>query len=242
MDASHQSAVLQEAKKLATILSGIWGADRYYRFLSYALKWIGRETMHAKASINEFAGYELAKKKSPSDTAIGIAKLGGAISSGRYILRFWGVLDSAIALCDNPHRQTDLNASIIHDTQAALMLVYHLLEHTAWIGFVAPELVTSKTANKMSRLSCVVWLLWIVIEAVRLYRTNSDCFSTALSQSKAECKRRRRVQFTAMKLLCDFIMAATWSFPNVITTSERTMYLCGVVGAVLPAYLQWKDA
>ena len=94
-----------------------------------------------------------------------LRKLYNELSMARYILRFYGMLQSlegyrsgswAGGSWDNP-----LIAKIAKYIMAGSMLVYYPLEHVAYAGWQMPKLV-KVNANKISAISCCFWTAYIV--------------------------------------------------------------------------------
>jgi len=94
-----------------------------------------------------------------------LRKLYNELSMARYILRFYGMLQSlegyrsgswAGGSWDNP-----LIAKISKYIMAGSMLAYYPLEHVAYAGWQMPKLV-KVNANKISAISCCFWTAYIV--------------------------------------------------------------------------------
>jgi len=94
-----------------------------------------------------------------------LRKLYNELSMARYILRFYGMLQSlegyrsgswAGGSWDNP-----LIGKIAKYVMAGSMLVYYPLEHVAYAGWQMPKLV-KVNANKISAISCCFWTAYIV--------------------------------------------------------------------------------
>jgi hypothetical protein len=94
-----------------------------------------------------------------------LRKLYNELSMARYVLRFYGMLQSlegyrsgswAGGSWDNP-----LIAKIAKYIMAGSMLAYYPLEHVAYAGWQMPKLV-KVNANKISAISCCFWTAYIV--------------------------------------------------------------------------------
>ena len=104
-------------------------------------------------------------KSSNINISPSLRKLYNELSMARYILRFYGMLQSlegyrsgswAGGSWDNP-----LIAKIAKYIMAGSMLVYYPLEHVAYAGWQMPKLV-KVNANKISAISCCFWTAYIV--------------------------------------------------------------------------------
>lgn len=162
------------------------------------------------------------------------------------MLRFWGSLDTAISLWDNPHRGHNSLQATLADIQGALMMMYYALEHYAWTGFVAPELVRPERANRASRLSCIAWLAWIVVELFKLHRRLQELHTAkqSIEQKAREPNLDQQVfhaRLTTVKQAGDLLLALHWSAPEFFPLSERAIALLGVSGAVLSGIVHWQN-
>ena len=94
-----------------------------------------------------------------------LRKLYNEVSMTRYVLRFYGFLQSlegyrsgswAGGTWDNP-----LIAKVAKYAMAGSMLLYYPLEHVAYAGWQMPKLA-KVNANKVSAISCVFWTTYII--------------------------------------------------------------------------------
>ena len=109
--------------------------------------------------------YATTKSSNVNNISPSLRKLYNELSMARYILRFYGMLQSlegyrsgswAGGTWDNP-----LIAKIAKYIMAGSMLAYYPLEHVAYAGWQMPKLV-KVNANKISSISCCFWTAYIV--------------------------------------------------------------------------------
>ena len=109
--------------------------------------------------------YATTKSNNVNNISPSLRKLYNELSMARYILRFYGMLQSlegyrsgswAGGTWDNP-----LIAKIAKYIMAGSMLAYYPLEHVAYAGWQMPKLV-KVNANKISAISCCFWTAYIV--------------------------------------------------------------------------------
>jgi hypothetical protein len=102
-----------------------------------------------------------------------VKKVGSQIGGARYVLRLWGTLEAALDLVESLRElrsgaakwDTDM---AVRQAQAISMIIYHPLEHIAWVNELAPGLLSDALAGRLERWSCGAWFVWCVLVLAQL--------------------------------------------------------------------------
>mmetsp|Transcript_1647 Transcript_1647/g.4149 ORF Transcript_1647/g.4149 Transcript_1647/m.4149 type:complete len:221 (+) Transcript_1647:2-664(+) len=174
-----------------------------------------------------------------------LRKLYGEISMTRYVLRFYGFLQSlegyrsgswAGGKWDNA-----LIGRIAKYVMAGGMLCYYPLEHIAYAGWKMPGMVPRglRDANRVSAISCIFWTsyivgdFWVSCLKWKELRTklgdlggmlkgkkrsdDKDAVSDLLKEETALRKKIRLVKLQLVRCLLFILPAINWSLPNWAT-------------------------
>mmetsp|Transcript_43113 Transcript_43113/g.136217 ORF Transcript_43113/g.136217 Transcript_43113/m.136217 type:complete len:143 (+) Transcript_43113:417-845(+) len=127
------------------------------------------------------------------------------------------------------------------------MLGYYPLEHAVWAGTIAPKLFPLDVAT-LSRLSCVFWVLWIVIDIYATHRRWQELKRmetklkmngslTANNKAKIERSRRSLIRYT-LRLVLYLPNAIHWTLDekSKFALADWMVNALGLAEAVLGTY------
>ncbi|KAL7529603.1 hypothetical protein ACHAXR_003047 [Thalassiosira sp. AJA248-18] len=183
-----------------------------------------------------------ATQSTHSNLSPSLRKLYNEVGMARYVLRFYGFLQSlegyrsgswAGGTWDNPRI-----AKIAKYLMAGSMLFYYPLEHVAYAGWQMPKLVRVN-ANKVSAISCVFWTTYIVgdfwvsclkwkdlkakLGGLRevLVKSKRDDDKLAVADLSREeqtlVNKIRHIKVQLVRCLLFILPAINWSLPNWAT-------------------------
>jgi hypothetical protein len=110
----------------------------------------------------------LCSKLSQSKQREGLAKVSSDISFARYLLRFYGLPACLEAIRSGSWGGASKWSQALGKAMAWSMLVYHPLEHVAYLKWTSPHLLPpTVNANRLSAMSCRFWLLYLVCEMLQ---------------------------------------------------------------------------
>ncbi|EEY58148.1 uncharacterized protein PITG_00763 [Phytophthora infestans T30-4] len=151
MSDTDKTLTLLDVDKFARFSSSTFRSDKFYKTIGYGLGAMGHLMAHTT--------------QQETETSKGFKAIASNISMARYVIRFTGSLESYAAWKNGSWCYGDDSDHVkrIVSLQALSMLVYYPLEHTSYVGFVAPKLL-SIDAMKISRLSCRTWGIYILLD------------------------------------------------------------------------------
>eukprot|EP00941_MAST-03F_sp_MAST-3F-sp1_P001774 g1774.t1 len=110
------------------------------------------------------------------ELSVGFCKLSTSLSLARYVGRICGGYSGILVEIDNLQNNTFLEnwkepwCGTINSLQSLALLFYYPLEHLAWAGWTAPQLIGSRiNADECGRASCFGWLAWITLNIVQVF-------------------------------------------------------------------------
>ena len=186
--------------------------------------------------------YMTKSSKRNTNISPSLNKLSLEVSFARYVLRFYGLLQSlegyrsgswAGGTWDDP-----LIAKIAKYLMAGSMLIYYPLEHVAYAGWQMPKLV-KVNANKFSAISCVFWTTYIVgdfwasclkwkelktklgdLREVLVGKKRDDdkeAVVDLVNEERTILSKMRNIKLQLIRCLLFILPAINWSLPNWAT-------------------------
>lgn len=183
-----------------------------------------------------------ATRKKYKNLSPSLQKLYSEVSMARYVLRFFGFLQSlegyrsgswAGGTWDNP-----LIAKIAKYVMCGSMLCYYPLEHVAYAGWTMPKLVRVN-ANRVSAISCGFWTAYIIgdlwvsclkwkelkmklgdlgqILTGKKRNDDKDAVADLQKGEKALLNKIRHIKLQVLRCLLFVLPAINWSLPQWAT-------------------------
>ncbi|KAI0342677.1 hypothetical protein BDW22DRAFT_1330128 [Trametopsis cervina] len=256
-------------KHLIDYLSTWGGTDLYYQVVQYSLKLLV-PYLRWRARLQHSVG----RRASPTtDAAPGLAKLAGLVADARSLFSFWGMLPMIrwlISLEHNPPPTRKLLT--IERLQAWSLLLFYPLDHAQFL--ISHSVIPAKTsspflarsakvttkaldgtvsldAGKLSRLSCQLWLLYIVMQFAHLREDRKILLSEerslnkskAISAQAAKAKVKERWQFLWTELLtnaCNLPCALHWSLEGGFFKNNLWVDILSLIAAVVSWRSGWR--
>jgi len=214
----------------------VWGYDKAMKIASYLLPLVAQTCPHRLQTLKEalklfgshFSMYRVT-------TRLGGSPFGLPSELDNIINSSWvgGWKDNVIRRC------------VI--LQSYTMLGYYPLEHAVWAGTIAPKLFPLDVAT-LSRLSCVFWVLWIVIDIYATHRRWQELKRmetklkmngslTANNKAKIERSRRSLIRYT-LRLVLYLPNAIHWTLDekSKFALADWMVNALGLAEAVLGTY------
>ncbi|KAI9914424.1 hypothetical protein PsorP6_007805 [Peronosclerospora sorghi] len=147
-DTKYVVPTLLDVDKFSRFSSSTCHADKVYKTIGYGLGVMGH----------------LWPQKE-TETAVGLRAIASQISMARYVIRFTEGLNAYAAWKNGSWCCSDDDECVrrLVNVQALSMIIYHPLEHLAYVGFVTPKLLNVDAMN-LSRLSCRAWGVYLLLD------------------------------------------------------------------------------
>lgn len=186
--------------------------------------------------------YATRRSDDTSDLSPSLGKLYGEVSMARYLLRFFGFLQSL-----EGYRSGSWAGGTWKDARvgkiakylmAGSMLFYYPLEHVAYAGWKMPRSVRVD-ANRVSAASCIFWTSYIVgdfwasclkwkelkanLRGLREVltgvkrRDDKIAMAAVLDEEQVILKKIRHIKLQLLRCLLFILPAINWSLPNWAT-------------------------
>jgi len=156
----------------------------------------------------------------------------------RYCCRFWGTLDAVQGLLMD-YYPNDPFLNKISKWQAFSMLLYHPLEHYTWVGYTAPGSLPAGRVNGVMRVTCQLWVVWILLEFVALrHKWRKAQASDLGEQDKAQALSD--IKWRAAQMAGDLLLGLHWGLKGGIGLNEPTIGVLGLFGALVGGWQKWK--
>lgn len=140
-----------------------------------------------------------------------LRKLYLELSFTRYILRFYGFLQSlegyrSGSWAGGDKWENPLIPKIAKYVLAGSMLLYYPLEHVAYVGWQVPKLVPRVNANKFSAMSCWFWTIYIVgdfwMNCLKWKELKKKLGETMLLNARKKVERKTKEDDTVSRFCC----------------------------------------
>ncbi|KAI9216865.1 peroxisomal biogenesis factor 11 [Blastocladiella britannica] len=225
------------ALRFIKITTNVYGLDKALRIIVYTLSLASALRLRVEPS---------------STIAPRIKALSSALADTRIAMRLFSTIPSIEyfldPVCNPTTRQRFANAAL---------LVYAPAELAYWLGAHSVVPMTPLTLDRWSRLSCIGWGAWIVVElyeitlaisakreqlqAARVNAASSADVKAALAERDAVAAQLNDLYARAIAQMCDLPMAVHWSLPSYPLPGELVSAL-GIVGGVAGWWRMWRNA